>query len=473
MKYQKALWLALTGIALAGLVHLINGFLSGLPLGMHTTADDASYLVPAENWWHSGIWKDNSTGVSSYIQRPPMMGVIHLIAYVPFGKLAPAAHFIFCLLLHGWSLYRLPRLLSRFLPEKQAFRAAWVYAVLPCFWGFLSYQITESVSPALVLLVISFLYAENKPGSSMITLLLFATVLWFLRPLLVLLFLLPLVMYIRKHRSSLRLIKNTGVFLLCLLAVFAWEFRKAGYSGKWGDLHPIYHAENASLYRPPHAALSDLFRIWETRPEVFHAIAHSCWGEDSTLRSPEYLAGYIRERNVPLSVGELESLLAHYASVNRPVAEQVSAGKPVAQTHAERAFIRKTDQLSHQLKRSHALQYHLKTPLISVKEMLSKSQLNMELFQVQFRGNFLVELLRYLCVLIINLLVIGTLLTFFRRKTELRWLAAGIVLFGFYLFYVQRLNEDRYLIPALPLLFVTGSVYWLQLIGLLRRKQSN
>lgn len=473
MKYQKAFWLALTGVAIAGLVHLLNGFLSGLQLGIHTTADDASYLAPAENWWHTGMWKDNSIGVSSYIQRPPMMGIIHLIEFIPFGKLAPAAHFIFCLLLHGWSLYRLPRLLAHFIPEKQALRAAWMYALLPCFWGFLSYQITESVSPALLLLLISFLYNENKSGTSIVTILLLATTLWFLRPVLLLLFLLPLLYYLWKHRNSLRIIQNGAVFVFSLLVVFAWEFRKAGYSGRWGDLHPIYHAENASLYRPPHAAISDLFRIWETRPEVFHAIAHSCWGDDSTKRSSEYLAVYVQERNVPLTVDELQSLLSHYTAVNRPVAQKVALGRPIPQTKGERQFIQEIEQLIRKLKQSNKTQYYLKTPLLSAKEMLLKSQLNLELFQLHSRGNPLTELLRYLCVFVINLLVIGTLLTLFRRKSELRLLAIGIVLFGFYLFFIQRLNEDRYLVPALPLLFVAGSVYWLQLISLLRGRRIN
>lgn len=473
MKYQKAFWLALTGIVLAGFLHLYNGFLSGLPQGMHTTADDASYLAPAENWWHTGTWKDNSVGISSYIQRPPMMGIIHLLEYVPFGKFAPAAHFLFCLLLHGWSLYRLPRLLTQFLPEKQALSAAWLYATLPCFWGFLSYQITESVSPALVLLLASYLLNRNKTGSSILPILILTTVLWLLRPVLILLVLFPLIIYLKKNWLSLRKVQIGVTAALCLLAVFSWEIRKAGYSGKWGELHPIYHAENASLYRPPHEAMSDLFRIWETRPEVFHAIAHSCWGEDSTKRSAAFLEGYIQERNVPMSVLELQELLAAYAAVNRPVIHAIESGKTPVQTMAERRFMHRVYQLESRLRKSNKQQYYLTTPFLSMKEMLTKSQLNPELFQVHFRGKLPVELLRYVCVALINLLVAGTILVMFRRKSELRWMAFGILLYGFYLFYVQRLNEDRYLVPALGVLFVTGSIYWWQLINRLRHKEVN
>lgn len=465
--------MALAGIILAGFLHLYNGYLSGLPFGMHSTADDASYLAPAENWWHTGTWKDNSVGVSSYIQRPPMMGIIHLVEYVPFGKYALAVHFLFCLMLYGWSLYRLPRLLGQFIPEKQAFTATWIYVLSPCFSGFLSYQITESVSPALVLLLLSFLLQEKKTNSTLITILLLTTALWLLRPVLILLVLFPMLIHLKKNWLSFRKAQIGLTAVFCLLAVFSWEYRKAGYSGKWGELHPIYHANNASLYRPPHEAMSDLFRIWETRPEVFHAITHSCWGEDSTKRSVTFLESYIQERKVPMSASELRELLAAYAAVNRPVIRSVESGNTPIQTAEEHRFIHRIYQLENRLRKSNKRQYHLTTPFISMKEMLTKSQLNLELFQVRFRGNLPIELLRYWCVVLINLLIAGTILLLFRRKTELRWVAFGVILYGFYLFYVQRLNEDRYLIPALGILFVTGTCYWLQLINRFRHKRVN
>jgi membrane-bound acyltransferase YfiQ involved in biofilm formation len=70
------------------------------------------------------------------------------------------------------------------------------------------------------------------------------------------------------------------------------------------------------------------------------------------------------------------------------------------------------------------------------------------------------EGLRYLCVAVLLLLFVSGVLSLLSRRTELRWIAAGIVLYCFYLFFVQRMNEDRYLAPMLPLVFAAGCAGW-------------
>ena len=45
---KKALLLAAIGFMVAGCLHLLNGWVSDLPQGIHQTADDASYLAPVE-----------------------------------------------------------------------------------------------------------------------------------------------------------------------------------------------------------------------------------------------------------------------------------------------------------------------------------------------------------------------------------------------------------------------------------------
>ena len=115
-------------------------------------------------------------------------------------------------------------------------------------------------------------------------------------------------------------------------------------------------------------------------------------------------------------------------------------------------------------------QYHIRTPLISAKEQFKKSQLNLGLFQVYYRGNPLVEVLRWFCVILLNLLFLGTFLLFFGKNADMRWLALSVLLYCFYLFYVQRANEDRYMIPLLPLVFTGGCAFWWKVIFSKRRK---
>lgn len=467
---QAAFRIALAGIIVAACVHFINGALSHLPEGIHTTADDASYLRPVENMINQGIWKDNSEGASAYVQRPPLFGIVHGLFYAITPEHSAFIGFLFFLLLHGLALYRLPGLLQQFLPEKTSFLLTLLYASTPCFWGFLSYQITEAISPSLVILLLAVSQREGKYQLSSTLLLL--TCIWFLRPVLILLFPVVIPVFIRHFSNgiSLRNWLNPVILLLCLATIFSWEYRKARYMGHWGELHPIYHSSNNSLFRPAHASLSNLFRVWETRPEVFHSIAGACWSGDSSVFSESYLYSYLSDRSVQFSAKDLHELLTEYSAIQQEV-QQLAANKQLqGETSREILFRERTDSITTTLKKSHFVRYHFLTPVQSAKDQFTKSQLNLEIFQVYGRGNWFVELLRIFCLVLINFLLMGSVLILFGKNLQLRLISLGILLYCFYLFYVQRLNEDRYIIPLLPLLFVSGSVFWWQTIRYIRSR---
>ncbi|ASS49801.1 MAG: hypothetical protein A3D31_09490 [Candidatus Fluviicola riflensis] len=467
---RKALLVAAIGFMVAGCLHLLNAWVSDLPQGIHHTADDPSYLAPVENWLANGTWKDNSAGASSYVQRPPLMGIIHGVFYGLFGSKSAIITFIFLLLIHSVALYRLPALLQHFVPEKTSYYLAYLYALTPCFWGFLSYQITEAISPTLLLLLLSVRFNDQRNSIFWVVFLL--TCIWFLRPVLVLLAPVFLV-FLWKRRANLISFsnwKNPLIVVLSLLAIVGWETRKAGYMGEWGNPHPIYHVNNQSLFRPAHASLSNVFRVWETRPEVIHRIAGSCWTGDSTARSLASLELYVRERSIPIPAPELHRLLAEYHAVNQIVLHQIEAGRLRGETTGEKQIRIQFDALAEKLAKENRFQYHLRTPLISMKELFKKSQLNLELFQLHYRGNLVVEGLRWFCVILLNLLFLGTFLLLFGKNNDLKWLALGAILYCFYLFYVQRANEDRYMVPMLPLVFIGGCSFWWKVIFSKRRK---
>jgi hypothetical protein len=461
--------LAIAGLLVAVAVHVLNAWIADVPGWIHVTADDASYLRPAENWLSDGTWKDNSEGVSSFVQRPPLLGAVHGFFYFIFGAGGAAiASVVFFFLLHGLALYRLPGLLQHFVKERTAFRISWVYALTPCFWGFLNYQITEAMSASLVLLTLANCFRDDRFAVFRVIFLLGC--LWFLRPVLMLLFPVCLLFFFRKRKElfSLKHWWNPAIALMVLLLVFSWEYRKAGYTGRWGNLHPIYHASNHSVFRPVHRSLTHVFQVWETRPEVFHAIVASCWSEDSSLRSLESLKAYVTERNIPLSPEALHDVLSEYHSINAELIPLMDSNRLSIETGRERRFRKQLDALAEDLRDNNLLQYHLITPARSAFEQLKKSQLNLELFQSVYRGNIVVETIRMFCMLLLGLLFLGSFAAIFSRRPELRWLSAGVLLYCFYLFYVQRMNEDRYLVPMLPMIFVCGSAWWVYLRRWLR-----
>ena len=467
---KQQLILAVAGTLFALCIHWWNAKLSGLTDGIHTTADDASYLRPAENFANYGTWKDNPDGASAFVQRPPLFGIIHLPFYLVFGNGSAIAGTCFFLLLHGLALFHLPAVFSRFLNRKQALFYSGIYALLPCFWGFLSYQITEALSPSLVILLIAA--ALHKGKYSLAALLFLFLCCWMLRPLLILLF--PIVIYRLIAERNVLFSRtswwNPAIILLMLIAVFSWENRKAAYLGSWGNLHPIYHASNKSPYRPVHAALTDVFRIWETKPEALHAITGSCWSGDSSHRSLNYLRSYVKERSIPLKPELLYSLLNDYTACNQELILLFSKNTLNGETENEIRLRQRFSQLADSLESAQPLRYHILTPLQGAHEQLTKSQLNLELFQLHYRGIWWTELLRLACLLLIVSSLIFTFAAFFLSEKLLKWLATGALLYVFYLFYVQRLNEDRYLIPLLPLVFITGMTALTLLIKKIRAR---
>jgi len=453
---RRRLLLVLSGLVLAVCVHWWNAEMSDLPFGLHATADDPSYLRPAENFFDHGTWKDNSTGASSFVQRPPLFGSIHLVFYSLFGSSAAVAGMIFFFLLHGLALYQLPALLKNFTSERRSLLFAALYALLPCFWGFLSYQITEALSASLVLLLLAAVLHKGN-YSLAVSLLLFLCC-WLLRPVLILLF--PLLLYrlIRERKTfiSLKHWWTPAALLIVVATSFLWEYRKAGYMEHWGELHPIYHPTNESLFRPVHASLTDLFRVWETRPEVFHAIAGSSESSDTNYRSRGFVQHYITERKVPLKPEILYALLQEYARVNRALQQRFPSERIVSESSGEIVLRQKIDRLADSLRKAEPLQYHILTPLKGMREQLPKSQLNLELFQLHYRGSWWAEALRFICVIVILGSLFLTFLALFSRNRQLILLAAGAFLYLFYLFYFQRLNEDRYLLPVLPVLLIVA-----------------
>lgn len=452
--------IAIAGMLIALAVHLLNYLTADGHPFLHTTADDPSYLRPVENFLHHGTWKDNGIGASSYVQRPPLFGLIHGICYLISPGQSLAIAFALFLLLHGAALYVLPGIFRHFVSDKSAHWLALLYAALPCFWGFLSYSITEAISPSLVILLLAALLHDGK--RSLFYTLLLITLIWFLRPVLLLLF--PLVIYkLFRRRSELLHPRQAITGFLCLLSIFLWEYRKAGYMGHWGDPHPIYHVTNNPPFRPVHAALSDLFRTWETRPEVLHSFVHACWSEDSTHRSLSAVKAYCSERNVPMPSPDLYALLTTYHTVNMAYLQEKKELPRTLETSGERALRLRLVAETKAIRQAFPLRYHVLTPLQSASEQLRKSQLNLELFQVTFRGTFPVELLRYCCVFLLFILLTGSLSALTSRPASLRLMAIGTVIYCFYLFYVQRMNEDRYMIPLLPLIYVCGLVFWISL----------
>lgn len=431
---------SIVAMAWALAFHLINGSYTGSII--HHTADDASYLRPAENFLHSGTWKDNFTGPSAFVQRPPLMGVQHAVFYEISPGTAQFFTFGLAILLHGIAVFILTGFLFRRFSRISALATLAAYIVLPIFWGFLSYQITEAFAVSFVTIAICALSDEKATVYRWLTICSMALL---FRPVLVLLFLPFIPRFVRK--STHKISPGTKLLSLALLlAVFGWEMRKHTYMGNWPDPHPIYSAENETMFRPPHHALSDLFRLWETKPENLHQISGSLWLGDSTFLEQAQAKAYSDESKCPLTAKQLTDLFRRYQSA--AISAQQQFGKQAGETPEEKAFAHYCDILRKQTASNYPIQNMLETPARSAIDLFSKSQLNLEIFQNYWRGNFLTELLRIFCLTLILAGLIATCVCAF--NSTFRVPALGAIAYMLYLFWFQRMNEDRYGIVLLP-----------------------
>jgi hypothetical protein len=425
--------------------------------GLITSADEASYLRPPQNLLEIGEWKDSSTGVASHFMRPPGFGLYFLILKLLFGsyvwlamKIAQIGFFFFSVLLFT-------RILGFFkLNERRKLIFTSLYAFMPCYSGFMYFTITESISPFFMLLT-TFFWIKSYRGEERFPLgfILSGGFLILIRPQLLVFVLLFIAFYTLKKRRQLALYS-----LLAFLPFLLWNLRSVSIAGKWMGMHPIYSETNNSLYRPPHAEMTDLYRIWEHQGDRFHASVAALSIDTSSRTLNDVL------QNVPAKYrAEVSPIFQRYQQIEFYRRSHFTEKAKIK--HAlpgEKAFQQDIRSLRSRLISENKADFYLLTPFRSLKKLVVSSHLNLRIHQVDFRGVWWNEALRWTCFLLLFATYLACFIypvRFFKNKqvNEVLIISLGIVISLFYLAYVQRMNEERYLTPVLPLGLVVLGVW--------------
>lgn len=405
--------------------------------GMIETADDASYLSPPKNFINKGVWADNSIGLSRYFQRPPGYGIIFGTLYLFLGDHAYTGLKILQVSCFFISVILLGRILAWLgLSERNSLIVTAFYAFFPIYSGFLYFSITEGISPFLMLWSLYSFISRSRTQ----TFISFAAVL-LVRPQLLIF---PLsFLFLSLLRKDTKMIYT---ILLSFIPLIFWMGRNTFIAGQFVGLHPIYSDSNQSLYRPGHEALTELFRIWEYDGEHFHSIIGKVCSAGNVTEM-ELIRTEIPE---PFRAETLPLLSEFNALYNRP-----DYGKTEGFKRDEQAFVSKVESVRETLIKEQSGFYYWKTPIRSAKYLLTKSQLNLFIFQDTFRGRIPMELVRVLAVLLINFGMISAFWLLLKgRNSEIRVLAFCVVAYLSYLIFFQRMNEERYLTPLLPTLLI-------------------
>lgn len=450
MLFKHKIWaIAVVSIGVLVLLNEVNlSYLKGeFPYkeGLITTADEPSYFAPVDNLFLHGIWKDNSIGDSSYFTRTPGYGFVYLLAKLLGGDAAFFLLKIFQLIFFGGSVILFAKILSLLkLPNRWILISTLLFGVLPCFSGFVYYTLSESITPFFVLWsVYAVLKDENSTKLSW-NVIFAVTCLLLIRPQLIILPIVCGLFYVRKNKYL------TLSITLAFIPFILWNIRSYAIAGEWLGIHPIYSKTNNSLFRPPHKEMTDLFRIWEYRGDHFHnAMALLSRDTTQTTRT-EVLA------DIPTKYhASVEPLLKDFQYFRF---DQLHSTNPKASADffpGEKELVSKIQRAKHTLIAENTWDYYIQTPWMSFKAIITTSMMNLYVFQDPWRNNLLVFGLKIGSFLLIVIgLLSAVLILLIRSETILKVIAVSVLSSLFYLSFIQRFNEERYLTPYLGLLFM-------------------
>jgi hypothetical protein len=284
------------------------------------------------------------------------------------------------------------------------------------------------------------------------------------RPQLAVFVLLYMAYLLFKKRFKLLLLST-----VILLPFALWMVRVYSYTGSV-SMHPIYAENNQSLYRPPHQAMGELFKVWEYKSDRFHetiALLQRDTSSESVVLAME---------NIPVKYEyEVQDVLVHYQKVCMYQRRAIESGDFDDILKYERRFCDKVQRLQSDLAASNIVDAYMKTPVKSAKELFVNSHLHLTIFQEKYSGTMWMEALRWMSLLLVLLGIAALFINaaFWKNvPTELWLICLAAVITILYLVFVQRLNEERYLTPILPLAFIASVWMVNAIVGKFQKNRS-
>jgi hypothetical protein len=427
------------------------------PGGAVITPDDASYLQEVERLL--GNRPDLEQGHTAHrpVLRPPGYGLWYMAArlVLPPDAAITAVVLLQCLLFALSVALLHAALIAQGIPAVVRWPLLLTLAVWPIFHGFLFYTISEGVTPALTLLVLSaalLAHAGQRgwlwAGCALWSLLLLT------RPVLAWagLALLPLLW--SRWRSPVRV---ALVLVLCAAPTLAWWGANVLRAGRWVSLHPVHQPDELGINRLPHAAFWELAKSWGARGGDFHFVMETAFraalsGDSTSAQAERFLA---LAPGGMLSEPERAAIAGAFGDWERFTREQLAPSiargeRTLACAPEERLLIARLDTITGAWRSAHAFHHHVAVPLRVLKDLVAHSNLNLWLFQHHLRGLPWMEALRWASALLhVSLMLSVLLAALLRVQAPVRGMAIGAVAYLLFLAYVQRGVEERYTLPVL------------------------
>jgi hypothetical protein len=193
--------------------------------------------------------------------------------------------------------------------------------------------------------------------------------------------------------------------------------------------------------------MTDLFRVWEYRGDVFH--------ENMGLLSIDttHVARIKVLQTIPIEFHQaVEPVLLEFQHFRYLQATAYNGKKLSGYLPGERQLVKSIQMVKTHLQSQHLFTYWIKTPVQSFKQLIGTSMMNLYVFQATWKDSIIVICLKWICFLSI---FCGFLSTCYQaiwdNNTRLQLIAISVLVSVFYLVFFQRMNEERYLYPYLGL----------------------
>lgn len=427
------------------------------PGGSVITPDDASYLQEVERLLGNRPDLEQGHTVRRPVLRPPGYGLWYLLARLALPPdAAIAAVVLLQCLLFGLSVALLhAALIAQGINAVVRWPLLLALAVWPIFHGFLFYTISEGVTPAFTLLLLSaaLLAHAGRQGWLWMGCALWALLL-FTRPVLAWSGLALLPVLWSRWRSPGRM---ALVLLLCAAPTLAWWGGNVLRAGRWVSLHPVHQPDELGINRLTHAAFWELAKSWGARGADFHFVMETAFraalsGDSASAHAERFIALAPADM---LSEQERAAIAGAFGDWERFTRERLAPAiargeRTLACAPEERQLIARLDSITGAWRSAHAFHHHVAVPLRVLKDLVAHSNLSLWLFQHHLRGRPWMEALRWASAMLHAGLLLSVLLAaLLRVPAPVRGMAIGAVAYLLFLAYVQRGVEERYTLPVL------------------------
>lgn len=340
--------------------------------------------------------------------------------------------------------------------------AAWLrwglvllFAVMPTFHGFLFHTITEGVTPALAVIVMSSALLAHRSARWLWV----GTIAWSLltvtRPALgwIGLALIPVL-----WQWSRSFVPFAATILLAMLPSGLWWLNNMWTTGHYVGLHAVYRVDEPGINRPVHGAFWELAKSWGARGDEFHPVMEDAFRAAMVCDTSHAFADRFVQLAPPGSLTaeqdiRIRDAFHRWQCFNCELlapALLTEAGTIPITTRPEQGIIFSLEYVTDHWRNDHPFHHHVLVPVQVMKQLVLHSNLNLFLFQSELRGRWWMEALRWASALLhVALMACLLLAALFRTPLPLRSFASGASGYLFYLAYVQRGVEERYTLPVL------------------------